>query len=71
MHQASRRKLLKSSELLQIREIHGRSIVSNKYRCNFEQEYQKLQAKYPMVIWTLTVSSFPNHLCNSVLPLFF
>ncbi|CAL9181971.1 unnamed protein product [Musa hybrid cultivar] len=49
MHQASRRKLLKSSELLQIREIHGRSIVSNKYRCNFEQEYQKLQASYPMV----------------------
>nr|XP_009403102.1 PREDICTED: uncharacterized protein LOC103986735 [Musa acuminata subsp. malaccensis] len=49
MHQASRRKLLKSSELLQVREIHGRSIVSNKYRCNFEQEYQKLQASYPMV----------------------
>ncbi|KAJ8478146.1 hypothetical protein OPV22_021873 [Ensete ventricosum] len=49
VHQESRRKLLKSSELLQVREIYGRSIISNKYRCNFEQEYQKLQASYPMV----------------------
>ncbi|XP_042412940.1 uncharacterized protein LOC122001993 isoform X1 [Zingiber officinale] len=44
IHKSCKRKHLKSSVLLQFRELHGRSIFSNRHRCNFEQEYQKLQA---------------------------
>ncbi|WOK99738.1 hypothetical protein Cni_G08450 [Canna indica] len=43
------RKVLKSSNLLQVRELHGRSIISNKCRCSFKKEYQKLKASHPMV----------------------
>nr|CAD1840939.1 unnamed protein product [Ananas comosus var. bracteatus] len=40
---------IKGSELLLSREIHGGLIFSNKTRCSFRQEYQKVQASRPMV----------------------
>ncbi|XP_020093132.1 uncharacterized protein LOC109713452 isoform X2 [Ananas comosus] len=43
------KKRIKGSELLLSREIHGGLIFSNKTRCSFRQEYQKVQASRPMV----------------------
>lgn len=56
IHKSCKRKHLKSSVLLQFRELHGRSIFSNRYRCNFEQEYQKLQASRAM-LWRYSDSA--------------
>ncbi|XP_072986971.1 uncharacterized protein [Typha latifolia] len=47
---ACRRKRMKSSELLHVREIHGSVLFSNKCRYNFRKEYQKVQASQP-VVW--------------------
>ncbi|XP_048317838.2 uncharacterized protein LOC107411560 isoform X2 [Ziziphus jujuba] len=44
-----RRIWLKTSKLLQFRELHGNSIASNKGNCNFEEEFQKSQASCPLV----------------------
>nr|XP_029117973.1 uncharacterized protein LOC105036131 isoform X2 [Elaeis guineensis] len=49
-HQPGSRKQIKPSELLRLREIHGRLLFSQKCRHNFEQEYRKFQASYP-VVW--------------------
>lgn len=54
---ACRKKQGNASVLLRNRELHGKLFVSNKRRCNFEHEYQKLQASCPMV-WKYPSTSF-------------
>ncbi|XP_038988063.1 uncharacterized protein LOC103696415 [Phoenix dactylifera] len=49
-HWPGNRKQIKPPELLRLREIHGRLLFSKKCRHNFEQEYQKFQASFP-VVW--------------------
>ncbi|KAL6206226.1 hypothetical protein ACLB2K_023475 [Fragaria x ananassa] len=41
---------VKTTKLLQARELYGNVIASGKGRCNFMEEYQKAQASHP-VVW--------------------
>ncbi|XAR56192.1 hypothetical protein NMG60_11036573 [Bertholletia excelsa] len=44
-----RRIRIKTAKLLQVRELCGNVITSHKRKCNFQEEYQKIQASQPMV----------------------
>ncbi|KAA8537168.1 hypothetical protein F0562_029605 [Nyssa sinensis] len=44
-----RRMGIKASKLLQARELYGNVITSSKGKCNFQEEYQKMQASLPMI----------------------
>eukprot|EP00268_Persea_americana_P038848 TRINITY_DN38507_c0_g1_i6.p1 TRINITY_DN38507_c0_g1~~TRINITY_DN38507_c0_g1_i6.p1 ORF type:complete len:285 (-),score=39.59 TRINITY_DN38507_c0_g1_i6:1093-1947(-) len=46
---ALRRKRSKATALLQFRELYGKMLSFNECKCNFQQEYQKLQASQPTV----------------------
>lgn len=46
---ALRRKRSKATVLLQFRELYGKTLSFNECKCNFQQEYQKLQASQPTV----------------------
>ncbi|KAK9133848.1 hypothetical protein Scep_013376 [Stephania cephalantha] len=46
----SRRKRIKTCELIGARELCGRVVNSSKWRCGFQGEYQRIQASQP-VIW--------------------
>ncbi|PRQ30165.1 hypothetical protein RchiOBHm_Chr5g0021601 [Rosa chinensis] len=52
VHEANKCKLTKvrTSKLLQARELYGNVIASSKGRCNFKEEFQKAQASHP-VVW--------------------
>ncbi|KAK8918847.1 hypothetical protein KSP39_PZI021482 [Platanthera zijinensis] len=52
-----KKKLIESFRLLQSREIHGGSLVSNRTLYSFQQEYQKFQASQPEV-WKYSNTSF-------------
>ncbi|XP_062012233.1 uncharacterized protein LOC133728814 [Rosa rugosa] len=41
---------VRTSKLLQARELYGNVIASSKGRCNFKEEFQKAQASHP-VVW--------------------
>ncbi|XP_010260798.1 PREDICTED: uncharacterized protein LOC104599783 [Nelumbo nucifera] len=45
-----KRKRIRIAKLLQVRELHGKVLNFNQLRCNFQQEYQMMQASHP-VIW--------------------
>ena len=42
---------VRTSKLLQGRELYGNVISSNKGKCNFEEEFRKTQASRPNVCW--------------------
>uniref|UniRef100_A0A5B7BJG7 Uncharacterized protein n=1 Tax=Davidia involucrata TaxID=16924 RepID=A0A5B7BJG7_DAVIN len=44
-----RRVGIKAAKLLQVRELCGNVITSSKGKCNFQEEYQKMQASQPMI----------------------
>ncbi|KAF8412632.1 hypothetical protein HHK36_000601 [Tetracentron sinense] len=44
-----RRKGIKTAKLLQVRELYGNVVTFNKWKCNFQHEYQKIQASQPMI----------------------
>ncbi|MQM09525.1 hypothetical protein Taro_042404 [Colocasia esculenta] len=44
-----RRKSMRTTGLLQARELHGRLIPFNESRFNFEQEYEKVKVSHPLV----------------------
>ncbi|XP_059654087.1 uncharacterized protein LOC132300849 [Cornus florida] len=45
----NRRMVIKTAKLLQMRELYGNVITSRKGKCNFQEEYQKIQASHPMI----------------------
>ncbi|XP_052203220.1 uncharacterized protein LOC127808690 isoform X2 [Diospyros lotus] len=46
---SSRRIKIKAAKLLQDRELYGNVITSRKGKCNFQEEYHKMQASQPLV----------------------
>nr|DAD44103.1 TPA_asm: hypothetical protein HUJ06_002333 [Nelumbo nucifera] len=56
-----KRKRIRIAKLLQVRELHGKVLNFNQLRCNFQQEYQMMQASHPVVE--------PPTKCTAYLPL--
>lgn len=71
---ALRRKRSKATVLLQFRELYGKMLSFNECKCNFQQEYQKLQASQPTVcifnVLFIDNCNFDLILCSQSLILF-
>ncbi|OVA01555.1 WD40 repeat [Macleaya cordata] len=48
-HNNCRKKGIRTTELLQVRELYGKVLNFDKWKCNFQQEYQKIRASQPMI----------------------
>ncbi|XP_057511757.1 uncharacterized protein LOC130793907 [Actinidia eriantha] len=49
VNKSCRRIRIKPAKLLQVRELYGNLITCSKGKCNFQEEYRKMQASQPIV----------------------